>query len=83
MRKAIQLKVKVWIEGEDEPAHDFAKYTSEAVQDMLSAGRWRHPHLRVTIKKVAEDEDEDEDEDESSGEEAPAVPTPEPKQPKK
>ena len=79
MRKAIQLKVKLWIEGEDEPAHDFAKYTSEAVQDMISAGRWRHPHLRVTIKKIAEDEDE---EDETNGEEAPAA-TPEPQQPKK
>ena len=82
MRKAIQLKVKLSIEGEDEPAHDFAKYTSEAVQDMISAGRWRHPHLRVTIKKVAEDEDEDEEEDETNGEEAPAA-TPEPQQPKK
>ena len=79
MRKAIQLKVKLLIEGEDEPAHDFAKYTSEAVQDMISAGRWRHPHLRVTIKKIAEDEDE---EDETNGEEAPAA-TPEPQQPKK
>ncbi|HZB95175.1 MAG TPA: hypothetical protein VE268_04365 [Herpetosiphonaceae bacterium] len=79
MRKAIQLKVKLWIEGEDEPAHDFAKYTSEAVQDMISAGRWRHPHLRVTIKKIAEDEDE---EDETNGEEAPAA-TPEPQQSKK
>ena len=79
MRKAIQLKVKLSIEGEDEPAHDFAKYTSEAVQDMISAGRWRHPHLRVTIKKIAEDEDE---EDETNGKEAPAA-TPEPQQPKK
>ena len=83
MRKAIQLKVKLWIEGEDEPAHDFAKYTSEAVQDMILAGRWRHPHLRVTIKKVAEDEDEDEEEDETNGEEAQSSPPPEPQPPKK
>ena len=83
MRKAIQLKVKLWIEGEDEPAHDFAKYTSEAVHDIISAGRWRHPHLRVTIKKIAEDEDEDEEEDETGDEEAQAGPPPEQKQPAK
>ena len=80
MHKAIQLKVKLSIEGEDEPAHDFAKYTSEAVQDMISAGRWRHPHLRVTIKKIAEDEDE---EDETNGEESQTSPPAEPQQPKK
>ncbi len=83
MRKAIQLKVKLWIEGEDEPAHDFAKYTSEAIHDMIAAGRWRHPHLRVTIKKVAEDEDEDEEEDESGGAGAEAGATPEPQRAKK
>jgi hypothetical protein len=60
MRKAIQLKVKLWIEGEDEPAHNFAASTIQAINDIISAGAARHPELHVTIKKVEEDEDEDE-----------------------
>ncbi len=80
MHKAIQLTVKLWIEGEDEPAGDFAKYTTQAVQDMISAGRWRHPRLSVTIKKIAEDDDDDADADASQGDVAPA---PQPVRPKK
>ena len=30
MRKAISLDVRLWIEGEDEPTHDFAQSTTEA-----------------------------------------------------
>ena len=59
MQKAIQLKVTLWIEGVDEPAHDFAKYTTQAVNDMINAGRSKYPKLKVTIKQVIEENDED------------------------
>jgi len=29
MRKAINLTIKLWIEGDDEPAHNFAQSTSK------------------------------------------------------
>jgi hypothetical protein len=54
MRKAIRLQVTVWIEGEDEPAHDFFASTSAAVRDVIAAGDKAHPELRFTIKKVRE-----------------------------
>jgi len=54
MRKAIQLHVTLYIEGEDAPAHNFAKSTMEAVRDIITAGIAKHPELKVTIKKIAE-----------------------------
>jgi len=54
MRKAIQIRVALWIEGEDEPAHNFAESTIEAVKDIITAGSSSHPELKVTVKKVAE-----------------------------
>jgi hypothetical protein len=54
MRKAIQLKVILWIEGEDEPAHDFAASTTQAVREIVEAGSVKHPELKVTVKKISE-----------------------------
>ncbi|MFN2598262.1 MAG: hypothetical protein ABR563_13870 [Pyrinomonadaceae bacterium] len=54
MRKAISLKVSLWIEGEDEPAHDFAASTRQAVQEIIQAGLSKHPELKVTIKTIGE-----------------------------
>jgi hypothetical protein len=54
MRKAISLKVSLWIEGEDEPAHNFAESTKQAVQEIIQAGLSKHPELKVTIKSVGE-----------------------------
>ena len=45
MRKAIQLKMTLWLEGENEPAHNFAESTSQAVKDMLAFGAARYPGL--------------------------------------
>jgi hypothetical protein len=62
MHKGIRIYVKLWIEGEDEPAHNFAEYTINAVQEMLAAGQSVYPDLQVTIRKIEEDtswEDED------------------------
>jgi hypothetical protein len=54
MKKAISLDVRLWIEGEDEPAHDFAQSTTQAVRDILEAGRAKHPSLAITIRSIQE-----------------------------
>jgi hypothetical protein len=54
MRKAIRLNVALWIEGEDEPAHDFFQSTSAAVRDVIAAGAKAHPELTFTVKRVTE-----------------------------
>jgi hypothetical protein len=60
MRKSVRLKLSLVVEGDDEPAHDFASSSADAVRDIIGAGRWRHPSLKVTVKDVKEDADEDE-----------------------
>ncbi len=60
MRKAIRLKVILWIEGEDDPAHDFAKSTTQAVHDVIGAGIQKlHPPLQIAIKAISEADDEE------------------------
>ncbi|MDQ3908153.1 MAG: hypothetical protein M3268_07395 [Acidobacteriota bacterium] len=54
MRKAISLKVNLWIEGEDEPAHNFAESTKQAVREIIEAGSSKHPELKITIKGLGE-----------------------------
>jgi hypothetical protein len=54
MRKAISLKVNLWIEGEDEPAHNFAESTKQAVREIIEAGASKHPELKITIKNLGE-----------------------------
>jgi len=62
MHKGIRLYVKLWIEGEDEPAHDFAEHTIKAVQEMLAAGQSLYPGLQVTVRMIEEDTSWEEDE---------------------
>ena len=57
MRKAIALKVDLWIEGEDAPAHDFADSTKQAVRDIIAAGLSSHPDLSVKIRGIVEGND--------------------------
>lgn len=54
MRKAINITVKLYVEADDEPAHDFAASSIKAVRAMLAAGQAKHPELKVTVKKVSE-----------------------------
>jgi hypothetical protein len=54
MKKAISLDVHLWIEGEDEPAHDFAQSTIQAVRDIIAAGATQHPELAVRVKAIRE-----------------------------
>ena len=75
MRKAIRLKVTLQIEGDDAPAHDFAKSTTQSVRDILAAGHWRHPQLAVTVKNIVEDDDYDaDDEKKDADDHKPAAP---------
>jgi hypothetical protein len=46
--------VTLWIEGEDEPAHDFAESTKQAVKEIIEAGAPKHPELKVTVKNLGE-----------------------------
>jgi hypothetical protein len=62
MHKGIRITVRLWVEGEDEPAHDFAASTIKAVREMLAAGQSLHPGLQVTVRKVEEDTSWDEEE---------------------
>lgn len=61
MKKAIRLRVSLWIEGEDVPAHNFMESTSQAVHEIIAAGATRHPELAVTVKKIVEASDEDDE----------------------
>ena len=54
MKKAISLDLKLWIEGEDEPAHDFAQSTMQAVREIIAAGATKHPELTVQIRSLKE-----------------------------
>jgi len=59
MRKAIALRVDLWIEGEDEPAHNFAESTKRVVSDIIAAGISKYPELILQIQKVIELKDDD------------------------
>jgi hypothetical protein len=54
MQKAIRLEVILWIEGEDEPAHDWTKLTTKAVREIIAEGAKTHPELAVEVRSVRE-----------------------------
>jgi len=54
MKKAISLDVRLYIEGEDEPAHDFAESTTKAVRDLIEAGVAKYPGLAIKIRSIRE-----------------------------
>lgn len=54
MKKAIALDVRLWIEGEDEPAHDFAASTTDAVRGIIEAGSKSYPDLVIKIRSIKE-----------------------------
>ncbi len=61
MQKAIKLQVTLWIEGDQEPAQNFVTLTTQAVKDVISAGRLRHPSLKFTVKQIVEDTNYDDE----------------------
>ncbi len=62
MHKGIRINIKLWIEAEDEPAHNFSESTIKAVKEMLAAGQSAHPELQVTIRKIEEDTNTEDEE---------------------
>jgi len=54
MRKAISLNVQLWIEAEDEPAHDFAQSTTQVVREIIEAGAAKHPELSIEVRAIKE-----------------------------
>jgi hypothetical protein len=66
MRKAVRLRVTLWLRGEDAPAHDFPATAIAAAREIVEAGAARHPELQLSIERIVEDDDYDGDEDEIS-----------------
>jgi hypothetical protein len=62
MHKSIRLNAKLQIEADADPAADFAADATQAVKDMLAAGRWRHPTLKVSVNSITEESGSDDDE---------------------
>ncbi len=60
MKKAIRLKATITLEGMDEPAHNFAQSSTQALQEIIAAGQARYPNLSLKIEKIEEDSGEDE-----------------------
>ncbi len=60
MKKAIRLKATVYIEGMDEPAHNFAQSSIQALGEIIAAGESKYPNLSVKVEKIEEDTGEDE-----------------------
>ena len=54
MKKAINLDVRLYVEGEDEPAHDFAQSTTDAVRAIIEAGSAKFPGLAIKIRSIRE-----------------------------
>jgi hypothetical protein len=54
MKKAISLDVRLYIEADDEPAHDFAQSTTQAVRDIIEAGSAKFPGLAIKIRSIRE-----------------------------
>lgn len=54
IKKALLLEVRLWVEGEDEAAHDFAAGAAQAVQEVIAAGAVKHPELTITVRSVKE-----------------------------
>lgn len=54
MRKAIVLEVRLAIEGDDEPAHDYARSTIDAVREIIEIGAAKHPELSIRVRSIRE-----------------------------
>ena len=55
MQKGIRFTVKLWVEGEDEPAHNLLIRQSRLCARCWLTGQSVHPNLKLTIRKIEED----------------------------
>lgn len=61
MRKAISIRVNLWIEAEDEPSHNFAEFVKKSLQEVITQGNTSHPELKIHIRSIKEQTSEGED----------------------
>ena len=54
MRKSIQLEIRLTIDGDDEPARDWARATRKAIREIIAAGAKTRPDLRVKVRAITE-----------------------------
>ena len=54
MKKAIFLDIRLSIEGDDDPAHDFAQSTTQAVRDIIESGAGKYPGFSMKIRSIKE-----------------------------
>ncbi len=53
MRKGITLQVKVYIEGDDEPANDFSKVGQDLLANVLDAGvKSAAGPFKIVVEKI-------------------------------
>jgi hypothetical protein len=69
MKKGAWVVARLYVEGEDAPAHDFTETAIAAAKAVVTAGlEWATGPYKVTLKKLEVDDDPpDADEDESEG----------------
>lgn len=67
MRKAIQLKATIYVEGDADPASDFARLAMGKLRDVIKAGSSAAPGLKITVKRLVENRSEGDDSDDSAG----------------
>lgn len=49
--KPTQMKLTLWIEGEDHSAHQFVESTLHAVRDIFRHTVRQHPQLNITVQE--------------------------------
>ncbi len=55
MKKGIYLAAVVYVEGEDDPAHNFAPDAEQLVRDLIASGKSTvHPDWHAEVKKLEE-----------------------------
>ena len=57
------LHLRLWVAGEDEPAHNFAASSIQAVQDMLSQVQAQAAPVKIKVQSVEEDANYDDEDD--------------------
>lgn len=66
IKKGLAMRVTVYIEGEDAPAHDFTQTGSDLIAKIFAAGvKSAAGAYTVTVKKVEPLEGSDDDSDEA------------------
>ena len=68
MHKGAVVVLRIWVEGEDEPAQDFGRRAVECAQEIFTSGQSRHhPHWKAIVRKSFVDDDPPDYEEMQSG----------------